>query len=271
MTMDQDSATTKLQRTLRTKNIDDKDYDRIKENFPLTGKCPTCDDAKEYTLNGKKVECDCETQKLLQKYYFQANIGREYHDICLEHFYPGPNRDRVAPVIEKYLDNFDDNFHYGLGLSFNGPLGTGKTFAMSCVLKELVKRGRQVYNITFDELIVAWGDAWKDEDSKRILYTKLKGAEVLGLDELRTDPRNKTGFLSGGLDAVIRHRTSNLLPTLVTSNLSLLEEEKEFGKAFSLLSARNERVIFFGEDERGGVVKDTIKELANGHERRPIC
>lgn len=268
--MDKTPAT-KLQRVLLSRTIEDKDYDRIKDNFPLSNVCPTCDDSKFYTLDGEKIPCDCDTQKLLQKHYFQANIGREYHDICLEHFYPGPNRDAVVPVIEKYLENFDDNFHYGLGLSFDGPLGTGKTFAMTCVLKELVKQGRQVYTITFDELILTWGDAWKDEASKHILYSKLKGAEVLGLDELRTDPRNKVGFLAGGLDNVIRHRTSNLLPTLVTSNMPPQKQESEFGKAFSLLSARNERVTFFGDDERGGVVRDTIRGLADGHQRRPIC
>lgn len=264
-------AASQLQRVLTAKTIDNDSYDRIQKNFPLKESCPTCDDKKVYVLAGQEYPCDCATQRLLQRHYFDANIGREYHDICLEHFYAGPNRDLVVPVVEEYLENFDDNFHYGLGLSFSGPLGTGKTFAMTCVLKELVKRGHKVYTITFDELILTWGDAWKDEESKRLLYTKLKGAEVLGLDELKSDPRNKTGFLAGGLDNVIRHRTSNLLPTLVTSNMSPKQEEHEFGKAFSLLSARNHRIMLSGADERGGPVRTQIRKLAGAHERRPIC
>lgn len=261
----------KLQRVLLTKTINNTDYERMLESFPLLGKCPTCDDKKYYYLYGEKFDCDCRTQKLLQEHYFEANIGREYHDICLKDFYPGPNRDKVVPVIEDYLDNFDDNFHYGLGISFNGPLGTGKTFAMTSVLKELVKQGRSVYMVTFDELILTWGEAWKDEESKHILHRKLKGAEVLGLDELKSDPRNKTGFLSGGLENVIRHRTSNLLPTFVTTNMSPEEEEKEFGKAFSLLSARNRRIVLDGKDNRGEEVRQGIYKLAGAHERRPIC
>lgn len=256
--------------TLSTKTINDSLYDRIHESYPLSDKCPTCDDQKMYKYEGEMHECDCQLQKLLLKHYLAAGIPQEYHDICLRHFI-GENKEKVVPIIQDYLDNFADNYHYGLGLTFSGSYGTGKTFSMTCVLKELVKQGRDVYFITFDELIDTWGQSWHDEKAKKLLQDKLKRAEVLGLDELKVDARNESGFLADGLQAVLRHRTSNLLPTFITTNLIPQVEEKSFGKAFSLLAARNRRIILDGEDHRRGEIRNRNHELAGQHERRPIC
>ncbi len=238
--------------------------------YPLAETCPTCGGRGKYNLDFKTFECDCEIQKLLQKHYFMANIGREYHDICLSDF-EGDDTDKVVPVTQEYINHFEDEFHYGQGLTFNGPIGTGKTFAMTCVLKELTKRGRDVYFITFEELINVWGKSWHDDQAKRLLEQKLKTASVLGLDELRTDKRNEGGFLAHGLDSVIRHRTSNLLPTLVTTNMKREEELDQFGKVYSLLAAKNVRVSTTGHDRRMLEVRRRNFELKQRGERRPIC
>lgn len=258
-------------KTILTGKINNDSYDRIQAQFPVLKSCPTCDGNKYYILKGERFDCDCETQSLLQRHYFAANIGREYHDICLVEDFVGDNRDYVIEIVQDYLANFADNFHYGLGLSFSGPYGTGKTFSMSCVLKELVKLGRDVYFISFEELIDVWGQSWHDDKSKKLLQEKLKKVEVLGLDELKTDRRNQMGFLADGLDNIIRHRTSNLLPTLITTNLEPDAEEREFSKAFSLLSARNRRIVLPGRDMRQKEVRSRNYELADKHERRPIC
>jgi DNA replication protein DnaC len=263
--MDRDT----LMANLNKRIIDDETHDRIRRWFPLATVCPTCHGHGKYNLNFKTYECDCEVQKRLQQHYFSANIGREYHDICLTHF-QGPDRAKVVPVVQAYIDNYEDNFHYGLGLTFNGPLGTGKTFAMTCVLKELVKEGEDVYMVTFEELINIWGSSYRDDEAKR-LERRLKTTHVLGLDELRTDARNSGGFLSHGLDSVIRHRTANLLPTLVTTNMEPTDELDQFGKVYSLLAAKNRRVETHGHDRRMKEVRDENATLAARSERRPIC
>ena len=259
-----------LKANLLHKKIDNALYERIETFFPLATECPTCQGRGEYTLDFKRYECDCEIQRLLQKHFFAANIGREYHDICLEDF-EGEDSDKVVPAVREYIDQFDNNFHFGLGLTFSGPVGTGKTFAMTCVLKELIKQGRDAYLTTFEELINVWGKSWHDDLAKRLLEQKLKSVEVLGLDELRTDARNSGGFLQNGLDSVIRHRTSNLLPTLVTTNMTREEEIKEFGKVYSLLAAKNTRIATHGHDRRMLEVRQRSHELARRGERRPVC
>lgn len=81
-----------------------------------------------------------------------ANIGREYHDICFKDFL-GVDKENVLPIAMEYLERYEDNFHYGIGVTAAGGVGTGKTFIISSILKELVKAGRKVYFVTFEELI----------------------------------------------------------------------------------------------------------------------
>ena|SRR6476646_5746290 len=249
--------------------INDSAYDRIAATFPVFEGCPTCDGKQSYVLNGEAFKCDCEVQRLLQRAYFAANIPREYHDICLEHFF-GVDKDEVIPQVQEYLDRFDDNYHYGMGLTFAGPYGTGKSFLMASILKDTVKKGRTAYFITFDEFVQHFGATWNDEKSKKLLQDTLKRVEVLGLDELKTDERNTNGFLSDALQAIIRHRTSNLLPTIITTNLTPDKQEQHFAKAYSLLNGKNTFIVMAGKDVRPRV-KAISEELISANERRPIC
>src|SRR4051812_18329177 len=66
---------------LANRKLDNTTFDRV-QTYPVAAVCPTCDGTKIYRLNGQGFDCDCEMQRLLQKHYFAANIGREYHDIC---------------------------------------------------------------------------------------------------------------------------------------------------------------------------------------------
>lgn len=265
--MDRDQIVKNLAR----KSLPNADFDRLVKFYSLDKICPTCNDRGYYRLEGEQHDCDCELQRLLYKHYLAANIPSRYHDICLEPHFIGADRIDVLRVTDDYLANFENYQHFGLGLTFAGAFGSGKTFAMCSVLKSLLKRGKSVYFITFDELINVWGASWSDDEAKQLLNDRLLTVDILGLDELKSDPRNAGGFLQNGLDNVIRHRTANRIPTLITTNMLPSQEEVEFPKVFSLLSESNERVYLTGEDVRGGIVARTNKELARNGERRPVC
>jgi DNA replication protein DnaC len=260
-----------IMETLSRRTLKNADFDRLTTFYNLSSECPTCGGRKKYVLDGTTHDCDCEIQRLLQKHYYAANIPKRYHDICIDQHFVGKDRDEVLSVVTNYLDRWEDMQHFGLGLTFAGGYGTGKTFALCSILKALLQRGEKVYFITFDELINVWGASWSDEEQKRTLTDSLLSAAVLGLDELKTDPRNAQGFLQNGLDNVIRHRTSNRLPTLITTNMLPAEEEREFPKVFSLLSESNTKVYLTGKDIRADEVAKTTSQLAAAGERRPIC
>src|SRR6476469_10476839 len=134
---------------LARRSLNDSDRLHLEKFFRLTSVCPTCSDRGVYRLDGEEFECDCEIQKLLYKHYLAANIPSRYHDICLETHFVGADRYEVIRVAKNYLEHFEDKQHFGLGLTFSGWLGSGKTFAMTSILKALLQRGHQVYFITF--------------------------------------------------------------------------------------------------------------------------
>jgi DNA replication protein DnaC len=249
--------------------LSDEEYDRVHQHYVIRPVCPTCDGLESYNYQGKTFECDCYLQRMLQKHYYAANIGREYHDLDIDEFF-GDNRDLVVPKVHAYIDNIADNLHFGTGLTLTGDIGTGKTMAISVILKELIKRGIPCHMVRFNDLINAWGAAYKDETADA-LHWRMKSIPVLGLDELKTDPRNAAGFLGDGLEAVIRHRVSNLQPTLVTTNLTTDAFVREFPKAASLLGSRNELISLNGRSVRENEVKKEAFRLKDARERRPIC
>lgn len=258
--------------TLLRKSIPDNELSRIRRIYPknyLGQVCPTCSGREEYRLKGELHECNCNLQKLLQKYYFVANIPKEYHDIGLAHFI-GEDQDQISAVIYNYLAHYEQNRHYGLGLTFAGAYGNGKTFSMNIILKSRVQEGDEVYFITFEDLINTWGNAWSNDESQWVM-DKLKRCDIVGIDDLRTDGRNSGGFLANGLDALIRHRTSNQLPTLLTTNMTPESIEKEYPRIHSLLGLKNDRVILIGKDVRMKEIRDETRELRDAGERRPIC
>lgn len=261
-------------KTIATKlngTIDNSTLAHLYKFFPDTKSsvCPTCRDRGRYFYNLEEVECDCPFQKLLQKHYFAANIGREYHTLDIQDHFIGEDREKVVPIVEEYIKDFENNYYYGIGITFCGTIGSGKTFAVSFILKELIKLGYSAYFITMDDLINTLGSAWNDGEAKW-LNQKLRSVQILGIDELKTDSRNDRGFISQAVESIIRHRTSNLLPTLITTNLSSENEEKIFEKSHSLLSSRNIRVETNGNDIRGKEIRERERGLKELGERRPI-
>lgn len=255
---------------LARKTLSDVDFYRLDTRFNLD-RCPTCGGRERYVYEGVIYDCDCTMQKMLYKHYLAANIPDRYHDICVNEHFEGTNRAQALEITERYLSHFEDLSHFGLGLTLSGTYGTGKTFVICHILKELIKQGHNVYFTTFRDLINTWGASWQDDEAKRLLNDRLLTAEVLGIDELDSDARNAAGFLQSGLDNVIRHRTSFRLPTLITTNMLPQNFVKEYPKVASLLSEANDIIYLVGDDARSGFVGKTNRQLADRGERRPIC
>jgi len=249
--------------------IDNDTLRRIKSIHPDIDKCPTCEGRGKYVFESKTRKCNCDYQKLLQKHYYAANIGRAYHTLCIDHFISDES-ELLKSSVNKYTEDWKNNRHFGHGITFNGNVGTGKTFAMSLILKQLVQRGYRVHFMTFDDIINTFGAAWNNDEAKH-LNMKLRSVDILGIDELKTDARNSSGFLSTVAESIIRHRAVNLLPTLITTNLTPTEEAATFTKAFSLLSALNVRVETEGYDIRGKEVREREHDMKRKNERRPVC
>jgi len=242
---------------------------RIKSFPAYTGNCPTCEGEQVYRLDGGTFTCNCQEQLQLQRRYFAANIGAAYHIISFNDFFD--NYEYLRETVENYIANFDDNLYYGRGITFDGPLGTGKTYGATVILKELIKKGVEGYFITFDDLLNVQSKGWKQDEYDPEFYT-IRNTQLLVVDELfdHPDGTKKKELLSETLERIIRYRVSNRLPTILTTNLKPDQEALAYPRVNSLLSTCQIRCSLHGDDLRKGKVRKlTDNRIARG-DRKPI-
>ena len=256
--------------------LSNAEFDRLSRNFPYprNGDCPTCGTTKRYRLDGEERECNCERQKTLSRRYYAANIPRRYHQLDGTDFIPEYRRlnHGVVEAVDEYLLSFEYNYHYGRGLCFYGPLGTGKTLLATHVLKQTIKLGYSGYFIQFADLFHAWAASWKDEESKEEVERYMKRAQLLVLDDITTDKRNSEGFLQAGLEAIMRYRYNNNLPTILTTNMRETGSQsisEQFSRSYSLISGVTTWLTMEGADYRPTSLENTTY-LVENQEKLPV-
>lgn len=240
---------------------------------PLS-QCPTCrakpteipgsDGVKElipgtYTLDGSTFPCDCQSQIALRTQYLVAHIPAEYMTLDWSEY----NRDpEVRKQVAFYLDKWENFLHGGIGMEFASPaLGVGKTWSATHIAKEMVKNGQRVFFIPFVDMVSAF-----QSSRAEAIESRMRETTYLVIDEILS-PVSKAqhDFYAFRLEALIRHRSSLNLPTILTTNLTNDELVEYYPRTYSLLSAKQLRVEMGGEDHRkSDAVMRKIERLANG-------
>lgn len=241
---------------------------RVKANAKYSkDDCPTCANKGSYLCNGEVVSCDCSLQIRLQRAYLGANIPAKYHTLGFDDFFEGFKEQ--GEIVRSYVEKFEDYYYYGKGITFCGPLGTGKSFAASLIAKELVKQGRHCLFVPFSDLLDYQRRQWDDQSNQE--FDEARNVELLVIDELSdaTTDRQKE-FLANVLERIVRHRVSFNLPTIITTNISKEREKKTYPRVFSLLSSCQDRYKIDGEDQRILLVGKDTRKKAQESERRPI-
>ncbi len=276
----------KTQQTNQTLNLPrllNKEFDRVGRVIARSGssidQCPTCD-AKPieiepgvqgfvngtFKFRGATYDCDCETQILLRKHYYLANIGDQFQRLDWND-YRGPEATKT--VVANYLENWKSFKKNGMGIEFaSKKLGTGKTFAATYIGKELIKRGERVYFIPFLDLIgilTRQSEDW--EESERRLYD----SNVVILDDVMPPTSTpQRDLFHGKFEELIRNRTNYNRVTVMTTNLEPDDLLAEYPRPYSLLSAKQIPINMSGEDARSSWMDtENIELVANG-EVRPI-
>jgi len=229
--------------------------------------CPTCNTTGKYTWKGEEHRCDCVMQLQLHKHYLAAGIGVAYQRLSWEDFEGDPD---LKVDIEIYLSRYEHFIGKGVGLLLWGDYGTGKTFAATLLLKELVKLGYRCYSTTFASMVEMFTAGWKSVDDQRFFQQKIMYSDVLLLDELGRSMKTKTKLAESTFDDVLRSRTNSGRPTFVTTNQTTVELSEGYGGAImSLLSERSIQFQVKGRDYRPEANERMMREVMGG-ESRPI-
>ncbi len=251
------------------RNVSNSEYETLWERFPTlratANVCPTCNDTGYYVFEGEQHECDCDTQRGLRRHYLYANIGIRYHSLSFDDLYQ--EKDSLRLFLEDYIDNFDFNARYGRGVTFYGPLGTGKTFAQILILKSLIKRGYKGWFDSFSNIVTQYSEV----ESKKVLMKNVRSAEVFILDEVIEPMSSRQHeYFSEVYENVIRYRVENSLPTTIGTNLSPEKHEHYYPRVWSLLNMVQIPVEVSGTDVRAAQAKDVVDLLITNKEVRPI-
>ncbi len=202
---------------------------------------------KVYILYTKCKKREKYDKELVYKNVLETSgLPPEYLGKTFENFEIGPNQRAVAQ-IHTYLQ--EKKYEKGEGLILVGPTGVGKTHLVAAIIHELAKMEEYVvflYTADFlDEIRETYDDEYTGEDKFEMVRT----ATILVLDDLGTE--RMTDWAKEKITQLLNYRYNNLLPTIVTTNLSLDELRERIGeRAFSRLLARSEVLPILGVDRR---------------------
>jgi DNA replication protein DnaC len=235
--------------------------------------CPTCHARRievapgvygwengTYRYRGEDRPCDCDTQIALRKHYLLAGIGDQYMRLDWADYHGDP---AVKDPVETFLDKWQAFKDNGMGMEFaSRNLGVGKTFAATYVGKELIKRGEKV-------LFTPFLDSVSFDD--KALRERLRTTTVLILDEVVPPVSDRQQqFFAGEFEEIIRFRTNFNRVTIMTTNIEPDQLRATFPRVYSLLEAKQIRVLMRGDDARRSLIAEENLELALNNEVRPI-
>ena len=240
-------------------------------------KCPVCrwdlkDEEHPRTYWYKGVEYPCPDDDyghvmLRQaKQYWLSFIPLEYQTLLWSEF-PYPE---LAEEIDNYIQKFDGIRLGGMGFTFwSETLGTGKTWAATHILKELVKQGYDCHFALFMGMPGYY--ELDDVEERKFKLKRIRESEVLVLDDVKAPFSDaQRNFFEDKMEQLLRERLAACFPTIVTSNLSPQDFKRHYPRCYSLLAAKNQEVELNGTDWRQNSGWKSNQELRLAGESRPI-
>lgn len=245
-------------------------------------RCPTCKAGREkpvpgvvlgwrtdstYTFDGEEILCDCAWQNELRIRYLLADIPEGYWRLGAEDYYGDL---KALEIAEDYLEHWNEYRDIGLGLEFySRTQGTGKTFLLTYVARQLIQRGERVHYRPFRSIMGLYEAPYA---ARQATADRLQHSTVLALDEVGTALSGAQGdYFAMEFENLMRDRIDAGKPTLMTTNLAPDELDKHYPRTYSLLAANQKRWAIGGVDvRREGSVFEILKDLADRKEQRPI-
>ncbi|MCM1024403.1 MAG: ATP-binding protein [Prevotella sp.] len=220
--------------------------------------CEKCGDKGYY--DGRRCSC---FEKLLTRFAVEKlNSEANMPDCDFEHFslayYQGKTTETGVDCYKKMSDNLSFCREYAEcftpkseSLFLLGKTGIGKTHISLSVAKEVVKKG---YTVAYGSLLnylrmIEKEHFGRAENSETDTLQVLISADLLILDDLGSEFR--TSFYESALYNIINSRINLGVPTVISSNLSAAELQRNYNdRIISRLFSVYRTLMFVGDDIR---------------------
>jgi DNA replication protein DnaC len=238
-----------------------KRYEELLSNSGLTYSqitpdysCKRCNDTG-YDSNGNMCSC---LKKLLDKLYFEKisltvplkkstfeNFDLSYYD-CL----PIEKRKSMQHIYDE-CKNYALSFTiHSESLLFMGSTGVGKTHLSLAIAGFVIKKGYTVLYNTIQNYMVSI-DNQRFSNSGNNFLNSMIDCDLLILDDLGAE--NGSPYANACLYSVIETRLMKNIPTIISTNLSMNEINKDHRytpRLVSRLGSDYKKCIFYGKDNR---------------------
>jgi DNA replication protein DnaC len=190
-------------------------------------------DELDYTV----TDCPCIASVRRKARLIHANVPVEFwraeHDVLewnAGHF----------EVVKDYAGDLDTAMSDGRGLLLFGENGVGKTFSACHVLARALSQGYTAGYLTAQAFTTHTRASWNDPVLKAWLDT-ITTADLLVLDEVGKEHRaNGSEWVAAEFDTLLRARRGDLKPTIIISNLTMVQFKERYG--VSLWSIMRDRM-----------------------------
>lgn len=223
--------------------------------------CDICQDTG--LVKGKS--CSCKKQLKIEKLYDLSSIDKRIKRENFNKFNEALFRkqrmanEELSPYeniikIKKSMEFYCSHFAVGSpNLYFYGPVGTGKTYMINSMAKELLDRGVSVLYQSASELTEYLSSyTFMYSEEKKLNREKadfIYKADLLIIDDLGTEFINE--LTKSNLFEVINKRIVNGRTTIISSNIAPYELENYYdARIYSRIMGEYRPYEFFGNDLR---------------------
>ncbi len=181
--------------------------------------------------------------------YSDAGIPSGYWTLSFQDFAGDAEYKRV---VQETLSSIDSVYDKGRSFMFAGPLGVGKTYGISSILKMAICKD---YSAQYSSMVEVINKILSGENSNTI--AELIKYDFLAIDEFDNRwifPSDKSEQIFGStMEYILRSRFQNGLPTILATNNAEVDQilTGMHGKAFASLRLQYMQTIFLaGKDFR---------------------
>lgn len=198
---------------------------------------PTADNPENETELKVAIMCKCERDEKARREQEEQNLkdmeriaklrktslmDEKFLDATFDNFRTNQYNAKALKICKRYATQFDLMVEKNQGLLFGGNVGTGKSFAASCIANYLLDRKVPVVMTSFVKLLDTMMSFKKEDNS---IISQLNRAKLLIIDDLGAERGTDTALEK--VYNIIDSRYRKRLPMILTTNLTIEEMKAE--------------------------------------------
>jgi DNA replication protein DnaC len=189
-----------------------------------------------------KRGCSCRKKANYLLSAYEACIPRDFWSIKKSDVVY--NKKTFKGTILNYVSRCDKALAKGYGLLIVGNNGSGKSFFLSYILGEFIKKGRFTYYTTATRLEYDLRREWKDRKISSRLE-QMMGSDFVAIDELGKEKENKAkdNYVTSHVERFLKQRFDDGMPTLLASNNGYKELCESYGETFSSMIKGRYKIV----------------------------